>query len=226
VRPDTGTDAPSRTSDEWLADLRSAGARNDAAVATLRDYLLRAIVVYLTRHRSDLAGFDYEELRQFAEDWAQLALIQVMGNLDSFRGDSKFTTWAYRIALNLAASELRRKRWENVSLEGLAESASPDIGIREDTSTPSPESALTRQQVWATIANVIDTVLTERQRTVLTQIVVDGVPVEVLAGRLGTNRNNIYKIVHDARKKLRRELDARHWTPEEMLEAFADEPPS
>jgi RNA polymerase sigma-70 factor, ECF subfamily len=211
-----------RTNAEWLAELGAADARSDATVSELRDYLLRAVLIYLTRHRSDLTGFDYEELRQFAEDWTQLALIQVLDNLDSFRGDSKFTTWAYRVAINLAAGELRRKRWENVSLEGLAESDSPDLAVTEDTALPSPESELTRDQIWSTIQGIIDRDLTERQRIVLTRIVLEGVPVEAVADSLGTNRNNIYKIVHDARKKLRRELEAAHWTAEEMLGAFDD----
>jgi RNA polymerase sigma-70 factor, ECF subfamily len=208
------------TNDAWLADLRAPDATREAAIARLREYLLRAVLVYLTRHRSDLSVFDFDELRQMAEDWAQQALIQVLANLDSFRGDSKFTTWAYRVAINLAAGELRRKHWENVSLDTLTEADSPDLSLKEDTSVPSPEAQIARDQVWETISGIIDDALTLRQRTVLTQIVVDGVPVEVVADRLSTNRNNIYKIVHDARRKLRREIEARNWTAEEMLAVF------
>lgn len=215
--------AGARTNEEWLDALRADGRRRDLALLELREYLLRAVLVYLTRHRSDLAVFDYQELRQFAEDWAQQSLIQVLDSLDSFRGDSKFTTWAYRVAVNLAAAELRRKRWENLSLEGLTESESPDIGLREDTSAPAPESTVTRAQVWASIESVIENDLTERQRTALTQIVLEGVPVEVVADQLHTNRNNIYKIVHDARRKLKRGLEARDWTEDEILRAFQDE---
>jgi len=205
---------------EWFADLRATGTRQEAAVSELRDYLLRAVLVYLTRNRSDLATYDYEDLQQLAEDWAQQALIQVLDKLDTFRGDSKFTTWAYRVAINLVAGSLRRKSWENVSLEALTESDAPDISLREDVSLATPEDQVARSQVWEVIMHVIQTELTERQRTALTRIVFDGVPVEVVADQLNTNRNNIYKIVHDARKKLKLELERRHWTAEDVLMAF------
>jgi len=209
-----------RSSREWLDDLSSSGARKDAAVADLREYLLRAVLVYLTRHRSDLAVFDYEELRQFAEDWAQGSLLQVLDNLDTFRGDSKFTTWAYRIAVNLAAGELRRKRWNTLSLDEMVESGSSEASTQGDSGQPSPETEATRAQVWEVVRNVIDHGLTERQRTALTRIVLDGAPVEIVAEELDTNRNNVYKIVHDARKKLRRELESRDWSAQDMLDAF------
>ena len=191
-------------------------------MADLRDYLLRAVLVYLSRHRSDLAGFDYEELRQLAEDWAQLAVLQVLGSLSTFRGDSKFTTWAYRVAINLVAAELRRKRWETVSLEGLRETESPGAAARGEASGPTPESQVSRGQVWAVVEHVIATDLTDRQRTALTRIVLEDVPVEVVAAEMGTNRNNLYKIVHDARRKLRRELEARGWSADDIWQAFGE----
>jgi RNA polymerase sigma-70 factor, ECF subfamily len=206
---------------EWLAALHASGPEQGAAVDRLRDFLLRAVLVYLTRHRSDLAGMDYDELQHLAEDWTQQALLQVLDKLDTFRGDSKFTTWAYRVATNLAAGELRRKHWENLSLEQLTESDSPDIRLREDLSAPMPETQVTRSQVWQAVRSVIKDDLTDRQRTVLIQIVFNGMPVEVVAEQLGTNRNNVYKILHDARRKLKRELEERDWREEDVLAAFA-----
>ena len=205
---------------QWLADLDSTGPERDAAVSRLREYLLRAVLVYLTRHRSDLSGYDFEELRQLAEDWTQQALLQVLDKKDSFRGDSKFTTWAYRVAINLVAGALRRKRWANVSLDELTESESPDIGLRQDTSVPTPEAQTARAQVWEIITTVINDELTERQRIALTRCVFDGTPVEVVAEQLNTNRNNIYKIVHDARRRLKRELELRDWSADDVLQAF------
>jgi RNA polymerase sigma-70 factor (ECF subfamily) len=212
-----------RSNEEWLADLQASGARREAALEELRDYLLRAVLVYLTRHRSDLSGFDYDELQQLAEDWAQQAVIQVLDKLDTFRGDSKFTTWAYRVAINLAAGELRRKRWENVSLEGLTDDGNADLRLSHDASSPTPEAQFARRQVWDTIRSVIENELTERQRTALMRVVFDGAPVEVVAQQLDTNRNNIYKIIHDARKKLKRELELRDWSADDVLRAFESE---
>lgn len=213
------TDLPP-TNEQWLAGLRSTGRQREGAVGHLRDYLLRAILVYLIRHRSDLAHFDYEELQQLAEDWAQQALLQILDNLDSFRGDSKFTTWAYRVAINLAAGELRRKRWENVSLEGLAESDTSDLRLREDPAALQPEQAYAQVQIWEVVQSIIEQDLTERQRTALTRVIFEEVPVEVVAEELHTNRNNVYKIIHDARKKIRQALEQRHWSADDILGAF------
>ena len=106
------------------------------------------------------------------------------------------------------------------TLEQLTESESPDISLKQDVSAPTPESQLARAQIWEVVQGIIQTQLTERQRTALTRVVFDGAPVEVVAEQLNTNRNNIYKIVHDARKKLKRELEERDWSADEVLQAF------
>ena len=210
-----------RDNDSWLADLQSTGRRRDRAILDLREYLLRAVLVYLTRHRSDLASLDYDELRQLADDWAQLAGRKILDQIGGFRGDSKFTTWAYRVAINLVAGELRRKRWSNVSLEALTESEHPDRRLTLDDSGPSPESSVTREMAWDAIMEAIENDLTERQARVLRRVVLDGADVEVVAVELETNRNNIYKLVHDARKKLKRAMLDRNWSAEEILAAFS-----
>lgn len=213
----------SRTNEAWLADLQAIGPQREQAVDDLRDYLLRAVLVYLTRHRSDVASLDYGEIQQLAEDWAQQGVLQVLAKLPSFRGDSKFTTWAYRVVINLVAGDLRRKRWDSLSLEALTESDQPDLRLKEDNAQASPETELTRGEAWAAIQRVIDEELTDRQRTVLTKVVLEDLPVEQVAVEMDTNRNNIYKIVHDARRKLRRALEADHWSAEDVLSAFEQE---
>jgi RNA polymerase sigma-70 factor, ECF subfamily len=212
-----------RTNEQWLEDLPSIGPPHDAAVEDLREYLLRAVLVYLTRHRSDVADLDYDELHQMAEDWAQQGVLQVLAKLPTFRGDSKFTTWAYRVVINLVAGDLRRKRWESVSLDALTSAEQPDPRLSEDDHQPSPETHLARGEAWNAIRQVIDESLTDRQRSVLTMVVLEDTPVEEVAERMGTNRNNIYKIVHDARRKLRLELELRDWAAEDILGAFEDE---
>jgi len=217
--PETGTDRI-RDNTAWLADLRATGVRRDTAILDLRSYVLRAILLYLTRQRSDLAGLDHEELRQLAEDWAQQAVLQIMKNLDGFHGRSRFTTWAYRVAINLAAGSLRRKAWRDLSLEHLTETESPRIHLREDRSEPAPEQAVERAELWETVQAIIRDELSERQRTALTRVVFEGAPVDVVAEQLETNANNVYKIMHDARKKLRSELEHRAWTAEAVMAAF------
>lgn len=208
-------------SDPWLADLRASGQKRDAAVDRLRTYLLRAIWIYLTRQRSDLTGMHFEDLSQLAEDWAQESVMQVLGNLDRFRGDSRFTTWAYRVAINLVAGDLRRKRWDNSSLDAMTESETADLRPMQSDRSIAPESRVTRGLVWDAIQTAIRDDLTERQRTALTRVVLEGRPIEVVAGELETNRNNIYKLVHDARKKLRQATEERGWSADEILAAFA-----
>lgn len=212
------------SNEEWILALQDHGPRREAAIARLRRYLLRAILLYLSRQRSDLVGMDFSDLQQLAEDWTQQALLQVLDRLSGFRGDSKFTTWAYRVAINLAAAELRRKHWANLSLEMVAETQGAEAGIGEDLSAVGPEEHVTRQEIWRTVRRVIVDELTERQRTVLIEIVLNGVPVEVVAEQLGTNRNNIYKILHDARRKLKGELMRNNWSAEEILAAFGSGP--
>jgi RNA polymerase sigma-70 factor (ECF subfamily) len=211
-----------RSNADWLAALRSPGPAQETALEELREYLLRAVYVYLSKHRSDLAYFDTEELQQLSQDWAQEALLLILDKLDSFRGDSRFTTWAYRVVINLAAGELRRRRWSVTSLESMTEEAERDVMdyLVEDEAA-GPEKVLEQRQLWDTLRQVIDEELTERQRAVLVGAVFRGEPAEALAHQLGTNRNNIYKIMHDARKKLKQKLLQRGLTEEVVLAAFS-----
>jgi RNA polymerase sigma-70 factor (ECF subfamily) len=211
-----------RSNEEWLRALRSRGAMQEEALQDLRDYLLRAVLVYLSRDRSDLARFHPDELRQLAEDWAQEALLTIVDKLDTFRGQSKFTTWAYRVVINLAADELRHRRWKALSLEALAEEEEmPLLSMIEDTQAEDPEKAAERQEIWATIQRIIDEELTDRQRTALTNLLLRGMPMQEVAERLGTNKNNVYKIMHDARKKLKKRLTEYGLSEEYILATFS-----
>src|SRR6187551_1817045 len=108
-----------RTNEQWLADLTSVADVQAQALEDLRLRLQRGIYYYLSRERSDLTGLSNNELTQMAEDMAQDATLRVMENLDSFRGDSLFTTWATRIAVRVAISDLRRARYKDYSLDEL-----------------------------------------------------------------------------------------------------------
>lgn len=212
-----------RSNEEWLRALRGGGVLQQEALQDLRDYLLRAVFVYLSRHRSDLSHFHHDELRQLAEDWTQDAVLAIVDKLDTFRGQSKFTTWTYRFVINLAAGELRRRRWSARSLDTLAEEGElAPLSFIEDTRAQDPERAAQQEEVWATIRRVIDEELTDRQRTAFTGLVLKGMPMDEVAKRLGTNRNNIYKIMHDARKKLKKHLIEYGLSQEYILTLFAE----
>jgi RNA polymerase sigma-70 factor (ECF subfamily) len=214
-----------RDNEAWLRDLAPEAAGRDEAIGELRGYLLRVVLVYLLHRRSELARLRFEEVRQLAEDWAQLATLKVLDELAGFRGDSRFTTWAYRIAINVAAADLRRRRWTERSLDDA--SMRGDGDDEESPSTeprapePGPDAMADRSAAWSVIRQAMAEDLTERQRQVLTRVVLEGQPPDEAAEAMGTNRNNVYKLLHDARSSLRRAIERRGWHPEEILASFA-----
>jgi len=209
-----------RANEQWLADLRDKDARAEA-LAELREYLLRAVFLYLDRHREDLSHLDRQEIEQLAEDFAQEALLRILDNLDTFRGESKFTTWAYRFVINVAAGELRLHRWRTLSLDTLArEQEVPLFTFMSDQQAPDPETVAARRRIMDLLYDLIDHDLTERQRFALINVHFQGVPVPVVARELGSTPNNVYKLIHDARKKLKRGLERHHYSEADVLAIF------
>lgn len=192
-----------RSNDEWVADLASEGAAAEAALSDLRPVLLRAVHVTLAS-RVD-RGAD-----ALAEDLVQRALLHVRDRVDQFRGDARFTTWAQKVAVRIALSELRRKRWENVSLDSI---------VADPPATPEPGADETMEQgeAAALVRRLIDEDLTDRQQTAL-KAVLAGMELEEVARRLDTNRNALYKLLHDARLRLKRAFEERGLGPDDLLD--------
>ena len=201
-----------RSDEQWLVALQADDTPEQAdALEDLRLRLQRGIFYYLSRERSDLADRANSELEQMAEDFAQEATLRVLKNLNSFRGDSLFTTWATKVAVRVAISELRRARYRDFSLEEVTADGElmPNLAEMFLSNRPAgPEKATERSDVLAKIQHAIDTALTDRQRTALTAVVLRNVPLEVVAERMNTNRNALYKLLYDARMKLRNALEA------------------
>jgi RNA polymerase sigma-70 factor (ECF subfamily) len=198
-----------RTNEEWLEDLRSSGAVQEAAIADLRNILLRAVLFFFSRNLGDFERLARAEILQLAEDCAQEALIAVMKHLSDFRGDSKFTTWAYKFAINIALMTARRERWKGISIDqlSLAEDGSLSEWVTRDKSSgPTPDQSAMQSEIRENIREVIEQDLTDKQRRVLIMMVFNEVPMDEVARRLGTNRNAIYKMLHDARRKLKNRL--------------------
>jgi RNA polymerase sigma-70 factor (ECF subfamily) len=211
-----------RTNAEWLADLRNKDAQAEA-LADLRQYLLRAVALYIERHHEDLAFPDTSAAEHMAEDFAQEALLQIQANLDTFRGESKFTTWAYRFVINIAATELRLARWRTVSLESLVgEAEIPLFTFLSDQGSPDPETIAARNQIIALIRKIIAEELTERQRFALVNVYFNGAPMAEVARQLGTTPNNVYKLIHEARKKLKNGLRRRYYSEGDVLAIFGE----
>src|ERR687889_750097 len=201
-----------RTNEQWLVDLR--GPNPDAALADLYDLLVRGLRVGLGNYGS---GVDAN-----AEDFAQEALIKITGKLDSFRGESRFTTWAQKIAMNVALTELRRRRWRDVSLQDLfARREGADRGPADPHLTS--EQLALQNTVLEELRRMIDEELTDRQREAGGAGVLGEMAISEVARRMGTNQNALYKLLHDARKRLKRHMEAAGLSPQEVLAAFEEE---
>ena len=197
-RPHPLLDEDSRA---WLRDLRSDGGTRDEAIARLHALLLRAARFECTRRRPTLPHLRGNDLDDLANQAADDALVSVLARLDDFRGASRFTTWVYKFALLEAAVKLRKRSWQGreVPLEPETWSLFTSAGIE-------PEAEVEQGELLATLQEAIEDVLTPHQRRVLVALALNGVPIDVLAERLSTNRGALYKTLHDARRKLRKHL--------------------
>ena len=212
-----------RTNQEWLRDLNASGPSQEAAIADLRDLLLRAALYFFGRNLRDFGGLSRDEILQRAEDCAQDALIAVINHLPDFRGDSKFSTWAYKFSINMALMAARHERMKGVSLDELAaanESNFFEWRLQDKSNDIVPEQASMREEVYRIIRNVIEQELTERQRRVLSMMVFNDVPMDEVVRHLGANRNAVYKMLHDARRKLKNGLQTRGFEIDETFSLF------
>jgi RNA polymerase sigma-70 factor (ECF subfamily) len=186
-----------------LSSLRAGSHRRDEAVKELHALLLRAARFEVSRRRAALSHVRGEEFEDIAMQAADDALMAVLAKLDDYRGESRFTTWAYKFALLEAGVRLRRRAWQEreVVLAGESWPAMVDhhSGVHE---------ALERSELLDALRDAMAETLTTHQREVFVALALTGVPIDVLAERLGTTRGALYKTLHDARRKLRRELAA------------------
>ena len=204
----------SRTNEEWLRDLK--GPNRNQAIEDLRALLIKGLTYTLAnRIKTDLDAY--------VQDFVQDALLRILDNLDTFRGESMFTTWAQKIAVRVAFTEFRRKRWENMSIEDLIPEDSGDF-VPSFLADPSPDPEKRASQVMLTemVSKMLNEELTDEQRTALMAIIAGGMPIEEVARKMDTNRNALYKLIHDARKHMRKLLQARGMTPQEVMMVFED----
>jgi RNA polymerase sigma-70 factor, ECF subfamily len=191
-------------SQAWLEALGASGARRDEAVARLHGLLLRAARFEVARRRPALPYLRGNELDDIALEAADDALVAVLRRLDDFRGLSRFSTWAYKFALLEAAVKLRRRAWQGreVPLE-------PETWSLFADRSSSPQEEAEQRELLAALQEGMERALTPHQRRVLVALALNGVPIDVLAERLGSTRGALYKTLHDARQKLRAHLAAK-----------------
>jgi RNA polymerase sigma-70 factor (ECF subfamily) len=148
-------------------------------------------------------------------------LLRVLDQLHTFEGRSMFTTWVHKIAIRIALTELRRKRWQDTSLDEMVDNEEVPVSpaILEDSGA-TPEQSAERSDMMIRVRRVIDEELTERQRRAIIMLGMQGMPMEEAAKRLNTNRNALYKLLHDARLRLKQRLKTEGLDAQEVLVAF------
>jgi RNA polymerase sigma-70 factor, ECF subfamily len=199
-------------SQAWLKTLRSSGPRRVEAVEALHALLLRAARFEVSRRTASLSFVRGEERDDIAMQAANDALAAVLAKLDEFRGASRFTTWAYKFALLEAGVRMRRRAWQEreVVLD------SDSWTNLDQAAAPAPDTSAERSELLHAISESIGDELTAHQRQVLVALAIDGVPIDVLADRLDTNRGALYKTLHDARRRLRAALGAKGFATENI----------
>jgi len=192
-----------RESEQWVEQLRPGHPRRDRTVAELHAVLLRVALHELSRRLGQLRSISGPESDDLAQQAADDALVNVLDRLDDFRGLSRFTTWAYKFVMFEVSAKVARHAWRRQPPSGqeLVFERLPD------SLAPGPGDRLEQQEQLEALAVAIGE-LTERQREVFVAIALNDVPIDVLAIRLGTNRNAIYKNLFDARRNLRASMAA------------------
>lgn len=197
--------------------LRAGGSEREAASQELRELLVRAALTYLLRQQYPVEAFGADTYASVAEDYAQASFTTILEQLNTFRGESRFTTWAYSIVINLIADKMRRRAWRRRPLPPDRDAAPSGHASdhEQDVATVAE-----RQALWRLLNGIIQQELTPRQRMALVGRIVEEKPLIVLADELGTNKDNVYKLLHDARKHLKRALRDQGVTAADVLAAF------
>lgn len=196
----------------WLEELRSSDDDiRDCAISRLRGLLLPG----LSKSLNNRYGQPF-----FAEDIVQDALLKILSSLDQFEGRSRFTTWAMTVATRIGISSLRRKYHRDVSMEafrGGEDGYQIEIAVESGLGDSDLQE---RHELLATLQNLIDNELTEKQRLAMRAFLA-GFSTDGIAERVGTNRNAVYKLIHDARNKLKQGLENAGVSADDVREAFA-----
>lgn len=211
-----------RSNQEWFEVLSHSEIPQGEALEELRRLLLRAALYTLVTHVEDLHDMPEEERLALAEECAQEALMAVLAHLADFRGESKFTTWVYKFGVNIAHAQARRWRWKQVSLDALADDDGDTdwLQYQEKFQTADSEQSLRKAEVVGVIRDALATQLTPRQRQTLKMIAFDNVPMDVVVQHTKSNRNAIYKLLHDARLRIKQHLLQGGYDLAEVMDLF------
>lgn len=192
-----------RSNEEWLRALKAKGDAQNSALEDLSKIIQAGMPYALSKWIQP----DDPRFTPLIDGVIQETLIKVLTNLENFEGRSQFTTWVYTIAVRVALTELRRTQWKEVSLDGLLETnQSGDEIIDFSTNRLPVDKEVEEREMGNYIKSIMQSELTEKQRNALVAIAIKGMPIEEVARRMGTQRNTLYKLLHDARLKLKRKM--------------------
>ncbi|PAU94774.1 hypothetical protein CK503_04680 [Aliifodinibius salipaludis] len=198
------------TNEEWVEAL--SPPVDEQAVEVLRKKLIQGLKPALHKYVD-------RELDQFVEDVAQDALLKVLDNIDTFRGESKLTTWAMKIAVREGLTELRLKRYDDISIEDLKpnDESREVFSLSVASNETSPDRSLHESQLIDKVMQIINEELTDKQKKAINALMIQGLPMPAVVKLMHTNRNALYKLVYDARMKIKTKLELEGIDPEKML---------
>ena len=206
-----------RNNSEWLNDLRSTGQNREAALEDLSAVIKSGLPYALSRWLSP----SDPQFDALVEETTQETLLRVLDQLGTFEGRSQFTTWVHKIAIRIALTELRRKRWRDSSLDEMMDDEDRPAPRRlMADSNMDPEATIEQADITEHVQRIIQEELTEKQRKALVMLLIQGVPMEETAKQLKSNRNALYKLIHDARLNLKRRLALEGLPIEDILASF------
>jgi len=199
------------TNEEWIEAL--SPPVDEQAVDILRKQLIQGLKPALHKYVD-------RELDQFVEDVAQDALLKVLDNIDSFRGESKLLTWAMKIAVREGLTELRLKRYDDISIEDLKpnDESREVFSLSVASDETSPDRSLHESQLVEKVLQIINEELTDKQKKAINALMIQGLPMPAVVKLMDTNRNALYKLVHDARLKIKTKLELEGIDPDKMLD--------
>lgn len=198
-----------QTNEEWISALKPPP--EDAAIQQLRKHLVKGL-------KASLYKYVDRDLDDFVEDIAQDSVLKILDKYDTFRGESKFTTWAMKVAVREGYSELRKKRYNDISLEKYS-SYDPDEkdAVEIEHEQAGPDQITHESMLVQRVMKIMEEELTDKQQKVLQLLMIDQIPMTVVSEMMDSNRNAIYKLVHDARLKLKNRMEVEGINPEEIL---------
>lgn len=206
-----------RSNAEWLADLSIESSARETALADLR----AIVATHLPYALSGWLSPGDPQFDALAEDVVQETLLKVMAHLGSFEGRSQFTTWVQKIAVRVALTELRHRRWKDVSLDSMMTAeGEPAMPMAAPARATDPARAVMQSEMMAMLERIMAEEMTEKQRMAMMAVRVQGMPIEEVARQMGMERNALYKLLHDARLRLKKRMEREGLKPEEVLAAF------